>query len=283
GELRIQWGGSCEWYPPGKDAGQLERDVRRHQQWGYATRLVTSNEFRRLLPNIIAGPYASGSFCDAEGTLDPVHATRALLEHAKAAGADVQYPCEIKSFDVAGGRVRAVETSKGRVEADVFVLACGNDTPQLAKLAGVNVPLIESPGVLAHTAPQPKLLERIALGPGAHIKQLWDGRIVTGSSFGGTTTRDASREMGQGLIKEASRFLSHLKDVSVDRVTLGWRVLPKDELPIIGFTERCPNLYITAMHSGVTLAPIVGQFAATEILDGVRVDLLSPFRPARFN
>jgi glycine/D-amino acid oxidase-like deaminating enzyme len=36
------------------------------------------------------------------------------------------------------------------------------------------------------------------------------------------------------------------------------------------------------MHSGVTLAPLVGQLAATEILDGVPVDLLQPYRLARF-
>jgi glycine/D-amino acid oxidase-like deaminating enzyme len=36
------------------------------------------------------------------------------------------------------------------------------------------------------------------------------------------------------------------------------------------------------MHSGITLSPLIGQVAAMEILDGVAVDLLKPFRPARF-
>jgi glycine/D-amino acid oxidase-like deaminating enzyme len=36
------------------------------------------------------------------------------------------------------------------------------------------------------------------------------------------------------------------------------------------------------MHSGITLSPLIGQVAATEILDGVAVDLLTPFRPQRF-
>ena len=58
--------------------------------------------------------------------------------------------------------------------------------------------------------------------------------------------------------------------------------MPKDEYPIVGFAAGCPNLYVAAMHSGVTLAPLVGQLAATEILDGATVDLLEPFRPSRF-
>ena len=37
------------------------------------------------------------------------------------------------------------------------------------------------------------------------------------------------------------------------------------------------------MHSGITLAPLVGRLAAAEILDRVEVDLLAPFRPGRYN
>ena len=33
------------------------------------------------------------------------------------------------------------------------------------------------------------------------------------------------------------------------------------------------------MHSGVTLAPLIGQLAALEILDGARVSSLEPYRP----
>jgi glycine/D-amino acid oxidase-like deaminating enzyme len=36
------------------------------------------------------------------------------------------------------------------------------------------------------------------------------------------------------------------------------------------------------MHSGVTLAPIIGQLATEEVLDGVGVEPLAPYRPARF-
>ena len=43
-----------------------------------------------------------------------------------------------------------------------------------------------------------------------------------------------------------------------------------------------PGIYLASMHSGVTLAPIVGHLAAMEILDNARVDLLSDFRVERF-
>jgi glycine/D-amino acid oxidase-like deaminating enzyme len=175
-----------------------------------------------------------------------------------------------------------VQTSKGPIAADFLVLASGVDTPRLAKMVGINVPLKESPGLLAHTKPLPRMLDRVALAPGTNIKQNPDGRIVTGTDFEASATLDASAEFGMKLLHNAEKFLDRLKGAQLENVTLGHRVLPQDGHPVVGFTEHRPNLYITAMHSGITLSPLIGQVAAMEILDGVAVDLLKPFRPARF-
>jgi glycine/D-amino acid oxidase-like deaminating enzyme len=166
--------------------------------------------------------------------------------------------------------------------ADVVVLASGVDTPRLAQMAGVNVPLKESAGLLAHTTPQARILNSVALGPGADIKQGLDGRIVTGRDFGPSNATGTSLEVGERLLKNAERYIEKLKGVPVESVTLGYRVLPEDGFPIVGFPERRPNLYIAAMHSGMTMCPIIGQLAAMEILDGATVDLLTSYRLSRF-
>jgi glycine/D-amino acid oxidase-like deaminating enzyme len=41
-------------------------------------------------------------------------------------------------------------------------------------------------------------------------------------------------------------------------------------------------VYITYTHSGVTLAPMIGEMAALEITSNADVELLAPYRPARF-
>ena len=51
---------------------------------------------------------------------------------------------------------------------------------------------------------------------------------------------------------------------------------------VLGFSEGAPDVYVAVMHSGVTLAPLVGRLVATEILDGVRVEMLEPYRVSRF-
>jgi glycine/D-amino acid oxidase-like deaminating enzyme len=283
GDLQIQWGGSVQWFEPGvSDVEKLRHNVRAHQQWGYPTHLVDEADIRRLLPPIAPGPVGAACYSEIEGTLDPMQALGVLLTRGQQLGVRLEYPCEVTGISVTGDRVHGVQTNNGPIAADFLVLASGVDTPRLAKMVGVNVPLKESAGLLAHTTPQPRMLERIALAPGTNIKQNPDGRIVTGTDFEATATLDTSHEFGMKLLRNAERFLDRLKGAHLENVTLGHRVLPQDGHPVVGFAERCPNLYITAMHSGITLSPLIGQVAATEILDGVAVDLLTPFRPQRF-
>jgi glycine/D-amino acid oxidase-like deaminating enzyme len=144
------------------------------------------------------------------------------------------------------------------------------------------VPLKESAGLLAHTAPMPRVLDRIALAPGANIKQNPDGRIVTGTDFEATKIDGPSDEEGHKLLINADRFLPGVGKAKLDKVTFGHRVLPTDGFPIVGFAPRRPNLYIAAMHSGMTMCPVIGEMAAMEILDGATADILDTFRPARF-
>ena len=85
-----------------------------------------------------------------------------------------------------------------------------------------------------------------------------------------------------GLLRAAAVFLPFLEGAPLAETTVGFRVLPEDEMPILGFAPGRPNLYVAAMHSGVTLAPLVGQHAATEILDGIAVEAFAPYRLSRF-
>jgi glycine/D-amino acid oxidase-like deaminating enzyme len=240
------------------------------------------SKIAHLMPTVDPGPVGAACFSEQEGTVDPVHALSTYLKNARQAGTLIEYPCEVTGISLSGGRVYGVQTTRGPIQADFLVLAAGVDTPRLARMVEVRVPLKESTGVLAHTVPFIRLLDRIALAPGADIKQNPDGRIVTGTDFGASTMKEAGSGYGMKLLRNAERFVKKLQDVKLERVTLGHRVLPQDNYPIIGFSERCSNLYIAAMHSGITLSPLIGQLAAAEILDGIIIDLLAPYRPARF-
>lgn len=280
--LVMQWGGTLQWQAEADRAEAFRRAVAAQQAWGYSTRVVDVPEMRRLVPALEPGPVSAGSFCDEEGTVDPVAATKLLLDAAVAHGAVVRHPAAVSAFDRDGAAVRGLRVGNETLAVDAVVLATGVDMPVLGKLLGFDVPMEESPGLLAHTTPHARLLERIIVAPGATLKQLPNGEIVTGVDFGGSPSRDTSAAMGRKLLDGASRLVPRLKDTTLDRVTLGFRVLPADGQPVIGRVNSRPNVYLAAMHSGITLSPAVGQLAAIELLDQVEVEILKPYRLERF-
>lgn len=292
GELKVRWGGSLSWASTNGTAEELRENVRRHQEWGYATHLIGEDEFRQLLPNVAPGEFGAACYCEFEGALDPMDAVKALLRQVREQGGEVRYPLQVDGLKLEGGRVTAVRGGEDSLNADIVVLASGVATQRLAEMAEVSVPLKPSPGVLVHTRPQPRLIDRVVLAPGVHCKQKLDGRVVVGGQIvAGVGTADGEglrypttdgSENGQQILRDAARVLPGIRGVAVERVTAGHRVMPMDEYPVVGFSDRCPNLYVAAMHSGVTLAPLIGQYATLEILDGARVSALEPYRPARF-
>ncbi|MGG0813237.1 hypothetical protein ABE142_11240 [Paenibacillus alvei] len=61
------------------------------------------------------------------------------------------------------------------------------------------------------------------------------------------------------------------------------RPMPEDGYPIVGHHESVKGLYLAIMHSAITLAPLISQFAAMEIIDNVQLEKLHACRLARFN
>lgn len=94
-----------------------------------------------------------------------------------------------------------------------------------------------------------------------------------------------SNTVPQNLAEKLRGFAAPLLPAEADEAALdtriGVRPVPEDGLPIVGSTAAAPNLYTVATHSGVHLAPILGELAAAEIAEGKRTLELAPYRPDR--
>ena len=86
----------------------------------------------------------------------------------------------------------------------------------------------------------------------------------------------------QKVVDAVAQFLPGSDGIPIREVRRGRRPIPMDGHPVLGFTEKVENLYLAVMHSGVTLAPLVGECASIEILDDAKVDFLEPYRLERF-
>ncbi len=278
GALAVKWGGSLLW---GVEDLDLEAYIAGHRAWGYAIRVVGPEEFRRLEPRF-AEPPPLAVFAEHEGSLAPVEATRALLAAAERHGARLLTDSKVGEIRARGGRVTGLETSRGPVEADHVVLAAGTGSESLAAGLGVPLPMQNLPGLLIRTRPVEPVLNRLVLGPKAHMKQDPDGRILVGESFGGDNEADDPEALGAAILARLKDCLPGISGLEIEEVLVGLRPIPADGFPVVGAAPGAPGLYLAVMHSGVTLAPIVGRLAAEEILGGARIGLLSPYRPERF-
>src|SRR5437764_12709969 len=65
---------------------------------------------------------------------------------------------EVDGNDVADGRVQRVRTSRGDIETDVVVIACGVWSPRIARMAGASIPLTPAVHQMIDVGPVPRFL-----------------------------------------------------------------------------------------------------------------------------
>ena len=274
-------------------AENLVARVRQLQSWGYPSRLVDAAELAELEPSLNIGPVNAAEYSEDEGQVEPQLVVDACLRHIAEVESSIYTGTAVLGFASGDdGRIAAVETTGGDIVCDAVVLAAGTDTTALAALADVHVPQAESPGVVIRTSPMPRLLHNVSvvyappLGDGRreiHLRQCADGRFMIGEGDQESLAEDDSQTHANDLLARAGQYLPGLAGAEATPVPVGWRPMPLDGYPVMGFAIEAPNLYVALTHSGVTLAPVLSQLAALEICDGVSADaVLGPYRPERF-
>ena len=289
----LRWGGKVSWESSPVAAEALAARVRQLQSWGYPSRLIDANELKRLEPALEIGPVAAAEYSPNEGQVEPQMVVDACLRRLREMGCEIHAGTEVHGFEQHdGGRIHGLSTASGYREVDGVVIAAGTETTRLAVLAGVNVPQAQSPGVVMRTDPLPPLLRNVPvvyappLGEGRreiHLRQCADGSLMIGEGDQESLAEDDSQAHADDLLARARRYLPGLGSAKAVPVPVGWRPMPLDGYPVIGFSSEAPNLYVALTHSGVTLAPALSQLAAQEICDGTPADaVLGPYRPQRF-
>ena len=187
---------------------------------------------------------------EIEGAADPVGATEIILARMLAPAARVVYPSEIVGPDQPNGRLRAVKTTQGDVQADVLVVACGTDTPRVATMAGLAVQLTRSPGILfAYAAAAQSRRSHRVVADRQREAEAGRPASLTGLDFGSSPTEDATMEKGERLVAKMAAVVPKLAN-AVDREGDA-RISPAAErrISIVGFAEGCrPDVYVTVMH-----------------------------------
>ncbi len=135
----------------------LHRKCGYARSWGLDAQLLSPADAARLLPLLDADRILGAIRIQRDGLARSVTIAERLARRAAAAGVEFVGETAVTGFDIHGGRVRGVETSRGRIEAERVLVCGGIWGPLLGTLAGVPIPLQPCAHPYIRTTPLPEL------------------------------------------------------------------------------------------------------------------------------
>jgi D-hydroxyproline dehydrogenase subunit beta len=274
--LPTTWQG-CLWYEATGDAqDETASDL---LALGYRVDRLRRDQIAERLPAL--GPVPdSALFFPEEGVADPAVLARALI---KASGAKV-VRATVQSVTEEKGKVIGVETDLGPMPASRVILAAGTGAPALLQPFGYTLPMLKRPGLMIATNALPPICPVVLATPDQEVRQDAKGHLIAPASAG--HQGDHAETLGAfpvvvmaTLNRLRALFPGH--EITFAHQAMAMRPVPADGLPVAG---RGPvaGLWIAVMHSGATLAPVVAECLADEIMGGPDSVLLAEFRPTRY-
>ncbi|MGK9202487.1 MULTISPECIES: NAD(P)/FAD-dependent oxidoreductase [Sinorhizobium] len=138
---------------------ETEQDVANRDAWlalakphGVDSRQLTADETRERMAGT-AIRYKGALYTPSDGRAEPQKAVPAIAAGARRAGAHIVTGCAVRGVEKSAGRVSAVVTEKGRIEASTVVLAGGAWSRLFCKGLGIRLPQLKVRNTVLRTAP----------------------------------------------------------------------------------------------------------------------------------
>jgi sarcosine oxidase subunit beta len=269
---------------------------------------IDAGRLGSLEPALSSG-LAGAVLTRGEGLVSGYLMTLALVEAAAEAGAATLWGAVPLAADVAGSRLAALDTSRGRVTAETWVLAAGVGSRALGALIGLPIPVEPRRGVLVVTTRGRLLSERmlisaryltaktdpkaaassqdplVRLGHGFVMEPTATRQHVIGSTrtFSGTD-RSVDTATIATILAEAARRVPAVGELQVLRAFAGLRPFVHDGRPLIGRSRLRPNVVVATGHEGdgITLAPVTARIVEGLVAGRDEGFDLGPLDPDRF-
>ena len=261
--------------------------------WGLEPELISPHECAEKVPLLEAENIYGGLFVPDDGIAKGVRISEAAARRAMDRGASFYGETEATGIEVKDGRVRAVETSRGRIETELIVSCAGMWGPKLGRMVGMTVPLQPMQHQYAWTTPLAELDgedpevahpilrhqdfsmyfrhqgERYGIGAYRHrsmpvsaddIPKYEDAEIMP-------SIMEFTPEDFQPTLDEACRMLPALQNVEVDAPMNGLFSFTPDGGPLLGESKEAKGFWV-AEAVWVTHAAGVGKVMAEWITGG---------------
>ncbi len=297
-------GGSSGFVPCGVLIGvgaamrpSLEKTLALQRGLGVRAEMLDPGDVARIEPRVDSSALGAVLYEPGSGYGDPSAVTSGYAEAARRRGVLIEQGQEVTAIRQAGGRVTGVATASGdEISTNVVVNAAGLWSPALARLAGVELPIV----IGRHPV---FVLERdsafgrahmvyLDLHGGSYVKPETGGLTLTGSLTDDETQHPMDPELlgaepafeeAESVLERTSRALPALASARYTRGWAGAFDITPDWMPILD--ESPVKGFFTAAGMsghGFKLAPAVGEMMAALITASTPPVNPAPFRLARF-
>lgn len=234
---------------------------------------------RQLEPNLLCPP-TSARFMAIDGSIDAKEATYLLTQHACQYGAVLITETHVSALTQENGKVTGVESSNGPIKADYVVLACGTEIPTIADSINPFLPVLSSPAILLRFNSTEPVVNTLLSGDDFEVRHARNGDLLAAEDYVANKSLAEIASEAEELIKKG---LDHTQSISLQHSSIGYRPVPEDGYPIIGFIDQAQTVYVAVMHPAVTCAASIGRLVCEELTMGIEHDIFTTFRPSRFN
>jgi len=270
-------------------AQQLAASVEMQRAHGLSTRLVDAREAKRVAPILDVAGVVAGSYNADDGVVFPWPFVWGYAHACTELGVGVHPFTEVLDLDLQAGRVVAVETTRGRVRCEQVVVAAGAWSPEVAAMAGVDLPNQPHRHEICASEPLKPFLEPLVaeLESGLYFSQSMRGEII-----GGVSNEDVPEGLDQGsglrflglYSRALTRAAPRLGSLRVLRQWAGCYDITPDGSPIVGGVDEVAGLELCCgfMGHGFMMAPVFGPLFARHLLRGEEAELFRRWNLRRF-
>jgi sarcosine oxidase subunit beta len=275
----------------------LEKSLALQRSAGIEAELLAPEDLARVEPRIDPSGLGAVLYEPQSGYGDPSAVTAGYAEAARDQGVTIQQGVEVTGIRSQGDRAIGVLTAAGeQISAPVIVNAAGLWSPQVARLAGIDLPIVigRHPVFILERGADfgPAHMVYLDLAGGAYVRPETGGLTLTGSLTDDETRHPMDPELlgSEAGFDEASealartaRALPRLADARFSQGYAGAFDITPDWMPIL---DESPlrGFWIAAGMSGhgFKLAPAVGEMLAALITGATPAVNPTPFRFDRF-
>ncbi len=241
-------------------------------------RLVSSEDITHMYPQLRADDVVGGSFCSTDGFVDPYSTMVGFMTRAAEQGAHLWRDAEVTGITRNGDRVTGVETTRGPVSARAVVNAAGPWAAQVARMAGVGLPVEPLRRMLVPTEPfdgfprtAPMIID---MSNGFHFRPEGLGFLMAWNDPEETPgyRTDFDPNFIEKVLTRAASRVPCFEEVAVNpkRAWAGLYEMTPDHHPILGAAPGVEGLFFANGFSGhgVMHAPATGKIVSDLVLKG---------------